>query len=263
MARTLIQSHFRHAIMNPLISSFYTLFSVAVFILVGVVPLRAAETPAKLPVGESLGAGLLEDLGPDLFAIPPRDQNDPAITEPVPTKRPSSADKGEDVGQANSPLHRVRDGMCRAQELLAEHDTTEPAVPVQVQVIADLDALIAQLKKQSQSSQKSGSNKQAGSRRSQERAPRPGRPAGTKKSSAGKGEAAAQDSTARGDGGQAESADTPDWQQLLKDLWGHLPERVREQLIQAPTDEFLPKYKLEIEKYFRRLAEDGQDDNVR
>ena len=73
--------------------------------------------------------------------------------------------------------------------------------------------------------------------------------------------AAAQDSTARGDGGQAESADTPDWQQLLKDLWGHLPERVREQLIQAPTDEFLPKYKLEIEKYFRRLAEDGQDDN--
>ena len=98
MARTLIQSHFRQTIMNPLISSFYVLFSVAVFILVGVVPLRAAETPVKLPVSESLGVGLLEDLGPDLFAIPSRDQNDPAITEPVPTKRPSSADEGEDVG---------------------------------------------------------------------------------------------------------------------------------------------------------------------
>ncbi len=263
MARTLIQSHFRQTIMNPLTSSPYALFIVAVFILVGVVPLWAAETPAKLPVSESLGAGLLEDLGPDLFAIPARDQNDPATTVPVPTKRTSSADEGEDIGQANSPLHRVRDGMCRAQELLTRHDATEPAVPIQVQVVADLDALIAQLQKQCQSAQKSGSHEQVGSRRSQDRAPRPGRPAGAKKSTAGKGGAAAQDSTARGDGGQAESADTPDWQQLLKDLWGHLPERVREQLIQAPADEFLPKYKLEIQKYFRRLAEDGQDDNVR
>jgi hypothetical protein len=49
-------------------------------------------------------------------------------------------------------------------------------------------------------------------------------------------------------------------QELLKDLWGHLPERVREQLLQAPTDEFLPKYQLEIEKYFRRLAEEGRQD---
>ena len=34
------------------------------------------------------------------------------------------------------------------------------------------------------------------------------------------------------------------------------PERVREQMLQSHDDEFLPKYELEIEQYFRRLAED-------
>ena len=261
MAQTIIQNHFRQTMMHLLFSS--ALLLVAVFIFVGVVPLWAAETPVKLPVSESLGAGLLEDLGPDLLAVPAGDQSDPAIPDSVPAKQLPPVDEGEDVGQASSPLHRVRDGMCRAQELLAARDTTGPAVPVQVQVIADLDALISQLKKQSRSSRQSGQREQIASRRSQQRAPRPDRPDGAKKSPAGEGEAAAPDSTTRVDGGQAELIDTPDWQQLLKDLWGHLPERVREQLIQAPTDEFLPKYKLEIEKYFRRLAEDREDGDGR
>jgi hypothetical protein len=39
-------------------------------------------------------------------------------------------------------------------------------------------------------------------------------------------------------------------------LWGHLPERQREQMLQSFSDEFLPKYELEIEQYYRRLSED-------
>jgi hypothetical protein len=262
MLRTLLQSYFCSTMMTP-ISFPFTFFLVAVFILIGVVPLWAAETPVNPPVGESLGAGLLEDLGPDLLAIPAQDQSGLKPPESVPTKRPSSVNGGEDVGQANSPLHRVQDGMCRAQELLAGRDTTQLAQPIQMRVVRDLDALIVQLKKQCQSSQQSQQREQIGSRRSEDRAQQPGKPDGTKKSTAEKGAAAAQDSTARVDDGEVESVDTPDWQQVLKDLWGHLPERVREQLIQAPTDEFLPKYKLEIKKYFRRLAEDGQDGDVR
>ena len=232
-------------------------------VLIGAAALGAAETPANQPLGESLGDGLLEGLGPDLFAVPGHEPGGPQPAELVPKKGPSSADGGEDVGPANSPLERVRDGMCQAQQLLAGHDTTEPARPIQVRVVRDLDALIAQLEKQCQSSRESQQRQQVTSRRSQDRVRQPGKPDGKKNSPAGKGASAAQDSTARINDGEVESVDTPDWQQLLKDLWGHLPERVREQLSQAPTDEFLPKYKLEIEKYFRRLAEDRENGDGR
>ncbi|MCH2114970.1 MAG: hypothetical protein MK171_08685 [Pirellulales bacterium] len=43
--------------------------------------------------------------------------------------------------------------------------------------------------------------------------------------------------------------------ELIKDLWGHLPERQREQILQPLSAEFLPQYAAEIEAYFRKLAE--------
>ena len=119
-------------------------------VLIAAAALGAAETPANQPLGESLGDGLLEGLGPDLFAVPGHEPGGPQPAESVPKKGPSSADGGEDVGAANSPLQRVRDGMCQAQQLLAGHDTTEPARPIQVRVVRDLDALISQLEKQCQ-----------------------------------------------------------------------------------------------------------------
>jgi hypothetical protein len=42
---------------------------------------------------------------------------------------------------------------------------------------------------------------------------------------------------------------------LIKDLWGKLPERQREELLQPLSEEFLPEYAAEIEEYFRVLAE--------
>ena len=42
----------------------------------------------------------------------------------------------------------------------------------------------------------------------------------------------------------------------MKDTWGHLPPRDREQMLQNTPDKFLPKYELLIEQYYKRLAED-------
>lgn len=44
-------------------------------------------------------------------------------------------------------------------------------------------------------------------------------------------------------------------EQLIKDLWGNLPERQREQILQPLSEDFLPQYATEIEAYFRALAE--------
>lgn len=43
---------------------------------------------------------------------------------------------------------------------------------------------------------------------------------------------------------------------IMKRLWGNLPKRQREQMLESPIEEFPPKYELQIEDYFRRLSEE-------
>ena len=43
--------------------------------------------------------------------------------------------------------------------------------------------------------------------------------------------------------------------ELLGEVWGHLPERARERVMQWSNEQFLPKYEVQIERYFQRLAE--------
>jgi hypothetical protein len=52
--------------------------------------------------------------------------------------------------------------------------------------------------------------------------------------------------------------ETPHAQNLLKAVWGHLPERVRQEVQNASVEQFLPKYEKLIEDYYKRLAEDRQ-----
>jgi len=42
----------------------------------------------------------------------------------------------------------------------------------------------------------------------------------------------------------------------VKQVWGHLPEHMRQPLMQSADDQFLPKYQVPLEAYFRRLSEE-------
>ena len=219
--------------------------------------IRASDTRADV-AGESLGSHLLDDLDPNQFA-PPAATPAPATTQPKHPKRilPGVTDDalGEDLGQptAGGPLVQVKQNMETAQSLLRGGDNMNRAGPVQQQVVADLDALIEQLAKQccSGSSQSDGQPK-PGSQRSQS--------ANRQQASrAGRGTAPARDSTARLQRGNSQAVNLADREELLKNLWGHLPPHVREQMLQSHSDEFLPQYELEIEKYFRRLAGEEEE----
>jgi hypothetical protein len=41
---------------------------------------------------------------------------------------------------------------------------------------------------------------------------------------------------------------------LINNLWGELPSHVREQMLQTPVEDFIPKYQDLIEDYFRDLS---------
>lgn len=164
---------------------------------------------------------------------------------------------GEDLGE--SPLASVVDGMRRAERLIG--DDGKPATQAQREVVTQLDRLIAQMEKQCQGGacNKSGSqeNKRQASKRSQPKEGEGDKPSESQQASNQPSKKATQANTsgATAIGGAPPTGvnQTPD--ELIKQAWGHLPERMREQMLQGSGGEFLPEYRDELQQYFRRLAE--------
>jgi hypothetical protein len=143
--------------------------------------------------------------------------------------------------------------MQSAQSLLAAPDaagrpgTVQLARSAQNDVVSQLDQLIAQLSKQCQCQ---------GGQCDKPPSPNSGKPKPGSKPGAVAGKSAARDSSDRLDSSSAKPVDKGEIDNTVKQLWGHLPERSREQMLQSFSDEFLPKYQAEIEQYYRRLSED-------
>lgn len=177
---------------------------------------------------------LMEDLGADLLQ-PPEPPLDERLLENL----------GEDLGKPQADddtwVHRVVEHMQTAQQHLAQGGEATQAVRAQDQVLTGLDAMIAELAQRK--SQCSGSKASKTSKPGQK---------------PGKGQAGKTPATA----GSPETSPNPDLSteqaiagELIKDLWGQLPQRQRDQILQPLSEEFLPKYAAEIEAYFRAMAQ--------
>jgi hypothetical protein len=134
---------------------------------------------------------------------------------------------------------------------ISDVPTLEQAGAAQRQVITQLDKLIAELSKQCQGQ----CNSSGGSPKPDNNAQK--KPGSKPGSAAGRGQTAARESSNRLGTGNAEPTTTEDVESAAKKLWGHLPERSREQMMQSFSEEFLPKYEADIEEYYRRLSEEG------
>ena len=223
-------------------------------------------------LGESLLDGLLDgELGETLKAAPAQEENKLRDTKQR-DKKPSNllpdqellrrmlekqagVPQGEDIGQEGHPLAPVVEGMRRAEQQIQNAGDKQTAVPVQREVVARLEQLITQMEKQCQCNNSSDSQqkkKKQSSKRTQAKSgskPAPGKPEPSQSNTA------ARTSTTR----MGTAGDPPpqplSQEELMKAAWGHLPEKVRERMLQGAGEEFLPEYREEIEAYFRRLAE--------
>ncbi|HEX2476325.1 MAG TPA: hypothetical protein VHK01_16355 [Lacipirellulaceae bacterium] len=229
-----------------------------------------AQTGSSVPPAargsESLGKQLLDDLKSNHpqkpAALKPGQESALRGEKTSQPATPRFDDLGEDIGQSSGllPLVRVRQGMQRAESLLGEPSVSsnggaiEKAANVQADIIAQLDQLIAELSKQCQSGQcQPGSQPPNPSQQSQAK---PGDSTG----SVAQGQTAARDSTDRLNAASAKPVDKGDIDELAKQLWGHLPQRTREQMLQSFSEDFLPKYQREIEEYYRRLSEEQKSE---
>ena len=241
-------------------------FYLAVFVatMLAVESHAATSGQSTPPRGvESLGGRLLDDLSPDAGqpTAPPRPAEKSNATREIEDSLMASTPIhgfGAGANSASQPLARVEHSMQHAQTLLAQPaanrkaGTNQLAGPVQQEILSDLDKLIADLSKQCQCCNGQCQGGQCN------QPPKPGEKPKSGKSgvAAGRGHKAARDSTDRLDSSTAKPVDKGEVNEMVKALWGHLPERSREQMRQSFSDEFLPKYELEIEQYYRRLSEE-------
>lgn len=242
------------------------------------------ESELSLETGlENLGNGLLDGLLEDIekeLPISPADCTDPgphlkkpSVRPPASPVRPNSKSwlpqtdqlrrqmnqqmGGEDVGQQQpSPLTPIAQRMQSAAQLISvDGNGAEQPAPVQKQVVADLDKLIAQMEKECQGGGECKPKPEKEKQASKRSKPKPGKGSKPGKPSSKPSQAAAKDSTTRMGSAPVANANGQSPEDLMKAAWGHLPARLREQMVQSSSDEFLPEYQEELEKYFQRLAE--------
>ncbi len=193
---------------------------------------------------------LLEDLGAELLKPP----TSKSINKPAAPRDQRLLDQlGEDLGEPQTAeddwLSKVVRHMQTAQSLLEQTENSVSASSAQTEALTGLDAMIAELAERQ--SQCKGGQCSGG---------KCDKPPGKKPSKPGKaGKNPAKSASSSTHSGADLSTDLAVAGELVKDLWGKLPERQREQILQPLSEEFLPKYASEIEAYFRALADPNRN----
>jgi hypothetical protein len=161
--------------------------------------------------------------------------------------------EGEDLGEETlDPLLLISRRMRAVEDLIEGSNTSQPTQRLQKQIVEDLDLLIEQMKKQCSGAPGGGDGKKKPGGK-----PGSGSKAGTGEN---KGESRpAKDSTARAGKDADTRTELDRMKQMLKEVWGHLPPKIREQVQSGQPEEFLPKYERLIEDYYTRLAEEKRN----
>lgn len=176
---------------------------------------------------------------------PPRSDLDRELQNALQTKqkRESPADLLERA------IKQMRDARLR----IGSGKTGAETQQLQQQTVKDLTRLIELLQSQPPPQQQSPPNQQQQKQQPKPLPPRPKK--GEQQKKPGQQPNDGKNSTdrlekARKNQLKAETAH----KQLLKDIWGHLPEAVREKMRNSFSEDYLPKYAAEVRKYYEELA---------
>ncbi len=154
--------------------------------------------------------------------------------------------------ESDNPMVEIARRMRETQQRLARQDSGVGTQQLERQIVDDLDRLIERAGKQSAGQSQPGASKPQPSSRTPTDPSKTGSSGGNKP-----GGKTAATGTQRPPGENVtRKPDAAETRAAIKRLWGTLPEREREQMMQSAVEEFTPKYELMIEDYFRRLSEE-------
>ena len=183
--------------------------------------------------------------------------------EPKPKKieQPKPAEPKEDgeldLQNAQEKLreiaNRIAKNMSQVEERLHKNDSGDVTQQTQTAIVCDLDKLIEQTRRQQQQSRSSSSSssqrdQQARRNRSPQIQASANREESQQNNQGG-------NNPRGGRTGQDEMSKIAD---LYKDVWGHLPETLRQEMDQYSREQFMAKYADLLKQYYATIAEKGQ-----
>jgi hypothetical protein len=157
-----------------------------------------------------------------------------------PATRPASDD----------PFLRLTEQIRDAEARLRQADSGDETQELQRKIVDDLEKLIAQIEKQQQQQSSSSQQSQGASQ------PKPGSPQQQPGQQPGQGNSESSQSRDSQEGTRNSTARKPDpgnLRSMLEKVWGTLPERERQAVMQTSVDDFPAKYQFVIEEYFKAL----------
>ncbi len=155
------------------------------------------------------------------------------------------------TGRSLTEISRRMHGV--AERIEGPSETRKDVDFEQRRIVRDLDLLIAAM----EAACKGGQCQSSGSKPGNKPGGKPGNKPGNKPATGSPKGGSGQPQGAEGTMGRpAEGPLTAlERQQLVDQVWGHLPAAARKQMQQSAGERYHPKYEREIEAYFRRLAE--------
>jgi hypothetical protein len=190
---------------------------------------------------------------PDQTAPAAQESKPPAKPETVKPLAPGDDDllkalekkSAPNEGDDENPLLRVGQRMRDVQGRLAKADPGDETQTIQKGIVEDIDTLIEQLKKAGGQSSKQSQQKRNTSNPS------------AKQQQQGQPNQASEpnENDVSFKPGQTSDERMKANERLVRAIWGHLPEKLREEMQQAFKEADLPKYRPLIDQYFKAIAE--------
>ncbi|MDA7979693.1 MAG: hypothetical protein MPJ50_13075 [Pirellulales bacterium] len=210
---------------------------------------------------KQLDKDLFDDLGGGLFDDLTKQQDNKGVQAAKSDLFDDLGD-GEDIGKASNPLVRIGQQMRAVENLLKGAEGGQSTQELQQRITADLDRLIAQAEQQqqSQNSQNQNNNSsQANNSQPGANNQQPGQADGNLQQSGAQSQSPGQAPQTSSDHSRPPAGSNSASMAAIRDLlektpWGDLPQRVRETMLQSPTEQMLPEYADQIREYFKQLA---------
>jgi hypothetical protein len=170
-------------------------------------------------------------------------------------------------------LSRVGKNMRDAEQRLAKNDLGDATQQLERDIVKDLEDLMEQQQRQQQQQQSQQQNQQQGQpqgggspsaqqrlqKRLQARANRQRqRRQSARRQNADNPQPQEQQQSGGARGGNSAQGDMSKIADLYKDIWGHLPETLRQEMNQYSREQFMAKYNDLLKQYYSRIAEKGR-----
>jgi hypothetical protein len=212
-------------------------------------------------------------------------------TEPAPKERERIKIGDEPPDKPAEPEVDIQELLSRllkktrtTEERLANKEVGEGTRQMQRDILKDIESLIAESQRQQNSpdnqqqqdqqggasqgqqkqQQQGGMGQQRGQRRQMARGQRRGqrnqmaRGQGEQDQQGEQQEQSAQNNGKQGGGGNGGQEEMNKLAEVYKDIWGHLPEALRAEMMSYTREQFMDKYKDQLKRYYSTIAEKGR-----